>query len=86
VPGAQNINFADLAKAAGYAATYSFEDIEAFSAQVGKILAQQGPVFVAIKIVPEVENAPIGMRQRRPVRPRAESIRVLQQELGITSA
>jgi hypothetical protein len=42
-------------------------------------------VFVVIRVVPEVENAPIGQRQRRSVRSRAECIRVLQQELGITA-
>jgi hypothetical protein len=41
-------------------------------------------VFVAIKVVPLVENEPIGLRQRRPMRSRAETIRVLQQELGIS--
>lgn len=86
VPNARNIDFAGVAKAAGYAATYSFEDLETFKAQVGKILSQPGPVFVAIKIVPEVENAPIGQRKRRPARTRAETIRDLREELGITGA
>ena len=44
-----------------------------------------GPVFVAIKVVPEVENEPIGMRQRVPTRSRAETIRGLQTELGISA-
>lgn len=84
VPGAQRINFADMAKAAGYAATYSFDSIEPLKAQIGKILAEPGPVFVAVKVEPEIENEPIGRRQRRPVRPRAESIRILREELGIS--
>ena len=42
-----------------------------------------GPVFVSIKVVPEVENEPIGMRQRAPTRNRAQTIRDLQSELGI---
>ena len=86
VPSAQNIDYAGMAKAAGYAATYSFDDLEKFNAQVGNILRGQGPVFVAIKVVPEVENAPIGQRQRRVTRTRAETIRDLRQELGITGA
>ena len=85
VPNAENINYAGLAKAAGYAATYEFDDLETFGRDVGDILSQQGPVFVAIKVVPEVENEPIGRRQRRPIRNRAETIRVLQEELKITS-
>jgi phosphonopyruvate decarboxylase len=85
VPNAQNINYAGMAKEAGYAAAYRFDDLETFGAKVGDILSEQGPVFVAIKVVPEIENAPIGMRQRRPTRSRAETIRDLQQELGIIS-
>jgi thiamine pyrophosphate-dependent acetolactate synthase large subunit-like protein len=85
VPNADNINYANLAKSAGYAAVYQYDDLETFGRDVGDILNQQGPVFVAIKVVPEVENEPIGRRQRRPMRSRAESIKVLQEELGITS-
>jgi sulfopyruvate decarboxylase subunit beta len=85
VPNAENINYAGIAKAAGYAAAYEFDDLETFGRDVGDILSQQGPIFVAIKVVPEVENEPIGRRQRRPMRSRAETIRVLQEELGITS-
>ena len=43
-----------------------------------------GPVFVAIKVVPQIENEPIGMRVRPPTRSRAETIRDLQSELGIS--
>ena len=46
---------------------------------------ETGPVFVAIKVVPLVENEPIGMRERRTVRSRAETIKVLREELGISA-
>jgi phosphonopyruvate decarboxylase len=85
VPNAENINYAGIAKAAGYAAAYEFDDLETFGRDVADILSQPGPVFVAIKVVPEIENEPIGRRQRRPMRNRAETIRTLQEELGITS-
>lgn len=84
VPNAKNINYAGMAKEAGYTAAYRFDDLETFGTQVGSILSERGPVFVAIKVIPEVENEPIGRRQRRPVRTRAETIRALQEELGIT--
>ena len=84
VPNAKNINYAGMAKEAGYAAAYNFDDLETFGTQVGNILSERGPVLVAIKVIPEVENEPIGMRQRRPMRSRAETIRVLQEALGIT--
>jgi phosphonopyruvate decarboxylase len=86
VPNAQNINYAGMAKEAGYAAAYSFDDLETFGSQVGNIMNEKGPVFIAIKVVPEVENEPIGRRQRRATRPRAETIRALQKELGITNS
>ncbi len=84
VPNAKNINYSGMAKEAGYAAAYRFDDLEAFDLKVGEILKERGPVFVAIKVVPAIENEPIGRRQRAPMRSRAETIRDLQDELGIT--
>ncbi len=86
VPNAQEINYAGMAREAGYTAAYEFDDLEDFATNVGNILEETGPVFVAIKVVPLVENEPIGMRQRSPVRSRAETIRTIQAELGITVA
>ena len=85
VPNAQDINYAGMAKEAGYAAAYNFDNLEDFATNVGQILQETGPVFVALKVVPMVENEPIGLRQRRAVRGRAETIRVLQEELGIAA-
>ena len=85
VPNAQEINYAGVAKEAGYAVAYSFDDLEEFVTNVEQIMKETGPVFVAIKVVPEVENEPIGMRQRVPTRSRAESIRGLQSELGLSA-
>lgn len=84
VPNAQEISYAGMAKEAGYAATYEFDNLEDFSTNVERIMNETGPVFVAMKMVPLVENEPIGLRQRGPVRSRAETIRVVQEELGIT--
>ena len=84
VPNAQRINYAGMAKEAGYTAAYNFDDLETFGRDVGNILSEPGPVFVAIKVIPEVENEPIGRRERRASRNRAETIRDLRKELGIT--
>jgi sulfopyruvate decarboxylase subunit beta len=86
VPNAQQINYAGMAKEAGYAAAYRFDNLEDFERDVGKILNEKGPVFIAIKVIPAIENEPIGMRQRRPTRPRAQTIQDLRDELGIRSA
>ena len=84
VPNSQDISYAGMAREAGYTAAYEFDNLEDFTNNVGKIMQETGPVFVAMKMVPEVENEPIGMRQRRPSRSRAETIRDLRAELGIS--
>ena len=86
VPNAEEINYAGMAKEAGYAAAYSFEDLEDFATNIDQIMNETGPVFIAIKVVPLVENEPIGRRERRPQKSRAQSITDLQGELGIKVA
>ena len=85
VPNAQEINYAGVAKEAGYAATFSYDNLEDFANNIGDIMKETGPVFVALKIVPAVENEPIGMRVRTPQPTRAETIKNLQGELGIAA-
>ena len=86
VPNAQEINYAGMAKEAGYTAAYNYDNLEDFATNIGSIMQETGPVFVGVKVVPKVENEPIGMRQRRAMRGRAECIRDLQAELGVTVA
>ena len=83
VPNADDIDYAGMALAAGYANAYSFADLEDLATSLEGIMEETGPVFVAVKIVPEVENLPIGMRTSALRRSRAETIRDLRQELGI---
>jgi thiamine pyrophosphate-dependent acetolactate synthase large subunit-like protein len=85
VPNAKNINYAGIAKEAGYAAAYRLDDLDALERNMGKLLNEKGPVFVSIKVIPAIENEPIGRRQRRPVRTRAQAIRDLREDLGITA-
>ena len=85
VPNAEEINYAGMAREAGYASTHQFDDLEGFAINVESILNETGPVFVSIKIVPEVENLPTGLRQRATARSRAETIKDLQAELGIST-
>jgi thiamine pyrophosphate-dependent acetolactate synthase large subunit-like protein len=70
----------------GYTAAYRFDDLQEFERNVDKILNEKGPVFIAIKVIPAIENEPIGMRQRPATRNRAQTIKDLQAELGITTA
>ena len=85
VPNAQEINYAGMAREAGYAASYEFDNLEDFTNNIEQIMKQTGPVFVAMKMVPKVENEPIGRRQRRPTRTTSQTIIEVRAELGITS-
>jgi phosphonopyruvate decarboxylase len=84
VPNSEEIDYAMMAQGSGYAATYNFDDLEELSTSLEKIMSQEGPVFVAIKVHPEVENLPIGLRERRPSRNRAQTISDLRGELSIS--
>ena len=84
VPNSENIDYAVMAQGSGYKATYNFDDLEELSTSLEKIMSEEGPVFVAIKVHPEVENLPIGLRERRPSRRRSQTITDLRQELGIS--
>ena len=85
VPNAQEINYAGMAREAGYAASYEFDNLEDFTNNIEQIMKQTGPVFVAMKMVPKVENEPIGRRERRPTRTTAQTITEVRAELGIAS-
>jgi len=45
VPTRRNINYAGMAKEAGYTAAYNFDDLETFAPRWGNILSERGPVF-----------------------------------------
>ena len=82
VPNAKNVAYDVIARGSGYPSTYAFDDLEEFSNNIEAILSRPGPVFVALKVVPEVENVPIGSRRRWLTRTRDEVVRDLQAELG----
>ena len=67
VPGVGLANYADLAKSAGYAHTYEFDNLEDFVTQAEEIFGQEGPVFVAAKVIPDIrmpeERAAGGQRR-----------------------
>src|ERR1700760_169385 len=60
VPGAKQVDYAAMARAAGYPAAHSFSELGPFTRALPGILAATGPVFVALKVLPEGENTPIG--------------------------
>lgn len=83
VPNAKRVDYALMAKGAGYPAAYAYDDFEALAKDMERILLEPGPVLVAMKIVAEIENTPIGLRQRQRRRNRREVMRTVQEELGV---
>jgi len=52
IPGQNRIDFAGLARAAGYAEVFEFDGLNRFAAELPEVLSTPGPVFVTLKIVP----------------------------------
>ena len=50
VPAQNKVSFATMAKAAGYAAAYEFDNLEELVTELGRILQQQGPALVCLKV------------------------------------
>ena len=86
VPNAKNVAYDVMAKGAGYPRTYSFDNLEDFSNQIEEIMSGPGPVFVAMKVNPEVENVPIGQRVRWNTRTRDEVIEQVKNDLGVPTS
>jgi thiamine pyrophosphate-dependent acetolactate synthase large subunit-like protein len=85
VPNARAIQYQDVARACGYTRTYAYDNLETFSINVERILGETGPVFVALKVKPDVENTPIGGRVKWRKRSQVQVVADLKKELGIAS-
>ena len=83
VPNAKNVQYDLIAKGAGYPRAFAFTELDAFGNALPEILGQPGPVFVAMKVVPEVENEAIGVRKRWIKRTKIQAIADMRQELKI---
>ena len=49
IPGDGTLNFAGMAREAGYAAAFEFSELADFEAKIAEILDMRGPVFVCLK-------------------------------------
>jgi phosphonopyruvate decarboxylase len=85
VPNAKNVAYDVIARGAGYPRAFAFDKLEDFGKQLRGILAEPGPVFVALKVDPEVENKPIGQRPKWMKRTRLQAIADMQRELQIAT-
>ena len=54
-----------------------------FAGELPGILSRPGPVFVWLKVYPEVENEPIGSRRRWQTRSRDQVLADLRGALGV---
>jgi phosphonopyruvate decarboxylase len=64
VPGSERTDWEGMARAAGYAATFSFDNLEDLATGIGEVMASRGPVFVRLAIAPQIENTPVQFRPR----------------------
>ena len=85
VPNAQTLAYHEVARACGYPRAYSYDTLEAFSSNVERILDEPGPVFVWLKVRPEIENKPIGSRSQWRTRSQVQGVKDLKKELGIAT-
>jgi len=83
VPNAEQMEYEVVAQGCGYPATYAIDNLEDFASQIQEILGQPGPVFVALKIDPEIINEPINARPQWQRKTRNQAVADMQAELGI---
>ncbi len=86
IPGKDIISFTGMAKEAGYAAAYDFDNLEDLAIQVGRILNEPGPVLVCVKTTP---NPRLGRQRGQEMstgrrRNAAEAFREVRKDLGAT--
>lgn len=69
VPNAENVDYVAVARGSGYERAYEFSELEDFKRELPSILNEMGPVFVRLRVHPEIQNEAIG--NRRPWRKRS---------------
>ena len=64
VPGAGILDWKAMGDAAGYAASFSFENLEDLVTGIDEVFSTEGPVFIRLAVDKEVENTPVQYRER----------------------
>ena len=84
VPGADTTDYANMGLSAGYAHSYSFDNLEDFVTQVEQILDEDGPTLIAVKTVPNIRYADERVNnQGRAARRTPQAITELMEEFGV---
>ena len=52
IPGAGRLRFDNLAREAGYASVFAFDNLPDFESSLGAVLEETGPVFVNLEVEP----------------------------------
>jgi len=81
IPGAARVNFAGLAREAGYPSVYAFDSLETFSGGAKGILSEKGPVFVCLHLEPETDLG-VSAKGPYPWRPLREYLHPLREVLA----
>jgi thiamine pyrophosphate-dependent acetolactate synthase large subunit-like protein len=81
VPNAKHVAYDVLARGAGYPRAHAFTELPDLQRALPEILERSGPVFVALKVFAEIENAPIAQRRRWNPRTRDQVARDLRAAL-----
>ena len=69
VPNAGDVSYTELARSAGYAKTFEFDNLEDWSTTIGEVLNEKGPVLIVMKTLPEITDwrvSPPGPVTRMP--------------------
>ncbi len=74
IPSGQRIDFAGMARSAGYRSTYVFDDLEEFRIQLPELLAEDGPVLVELH-TGEAELTPMTAPGGAPFHQQVEDLR-----------
>ncbi len=56
VPGAMVVDFAAMARAAGFANIHHFNEASAYTSVLGGVVREKGPTFVSVSVAPESEG------------------------------
>ena len=70
IPNSGKSSLSGMAEAAGYAASFEFDDLEELTTRIDEVFDTKGPVFVTIKSIPEIEGEEDGVDQHPELRPR----------------
>lgn len=62
IPAEGRIDFAGMARAAGYRSTHRFDDLEDLRTGLGHVLDEEGPVFIELVVEPAGSNYRGGVR------------------------